>query len=220
MDVEIVDQTVEMGFRIERVERFELMLSRVRGLLSLAELGYSAEELFIEDQINDLYQDLHKAMAVPGHDLFKAISIAGRMQKLDTELIKYYRQVKQDNLNAARVAIRMLIEDEYIFPDGEQEALRTLVAYLESSNDENCPPDEDDCIARELSLGVETGKTEVSYEKETSFRSSVSSCGQIKSMNTIAASINGKFGTSLNSMGVRSSASKESCRADVTLELF
>ena len=41
MDVEIVDQCLEMGFKIDRVERYDLMMSRVRGLLALTKLGYS-----------------------------------------------------------------------------------------------------------------------------------------------------------------------------------
>mmetsp|Transcript_15275 Transcript_15275/g.33336 ORF Transcript_15275/g.33336 Transcript_15275/m.33336 type:complete len:357 (-) Transcript_15275:2-1072(-) len=142
MDVESVDQCLEMGFKINKVERYDLMMSRVRGLLALAQLGYSPDELFIEDQIRDIYQNLKNALVNRPHELFKGISAAGRMQKLDTKLIKYLSQVKNDTTNAARVAIRMLIEDEYVFLDAEQEAIKMLLVYLKTTEDRNCPRDD------------------------------------------------------------------------------
>lgn len=143
MDVEIVDQCTEMGFTINRSERFELMISRIRGLLALVELGFGPEELFIDDQVTDLFEELKMAMKNPAHELFKDIGIAGRMQKFDTELIKYFRDAKKDNASAAKVAIRMLIEDEYLFHDAQLEAIKMLLTFIEAaepSESELCPP--------------------------------------------------------------------------------
>ncbi|KAL7532352.1 hypothetical protein ACHAXR_004576 [Thalassiosira sp. AJA248-18] len=227
MDLEIVDQCLEMGFKINRVERYELMMSRIRGLLSLAELGYSTDELYIEDQITDLYRDLNNAMKNPGHELFKEISIAGRMQKLDTELIKYFSVAKQDKINAARVAIRMLIEDEYVFPDAEQEAIETLLSYLDTG-DENCPGDEGGCIAKEL--GSEIEALELEYDRTSRSASSTNGSLRISTSlndnNISKKTMNERSGggtedLSTKSQSVRRSlAAKQSSRRDITMELF
>ena len=113
-------------------------------------LGYSPDELFIEDQINNVYKDLSNTMKNPSHELFKNVPRARRMQKLDTELIKYFRDAKDDISTAARVAVRMLIEDEYVYPGAEEEAYKMLVIYLKTAEDKNCPADEDGLIAEEL----------------------------------------------------------------------
>lgn len=233
MDVEIVDQCLEMGFKINRVERYELMMSRVRGLLALVELGYSPDELFIEDQMNDVYQDLKNAMKNPSHELFKEISVAGRMQKLDTELIKYFSYAKNDNINAARVAIRMLIEDEYVFPDAEQEATKMILTYMNTTEDENCPKDENGDIAKELGSAIETLEHEYvqRVRSSSSFNNSTGSAGRMRSLNISITSNTSKRSISYKSLGGkeestveksrrRSSAFRESTRGDITMELF
>jgi len=157
MDVEIVDQCLEMGFKINRVERYDLMISRVRGLLALVEVGYSPDELFVEDQIKDVYQDLVNAMKNPSHELFEGINAVGRMQQFDAELMKYFCRAKHDNTNAARVAIRMLVEDEYVLTDAEEHAIKMLLTYVTSTKeDDNCPKDENGVIAKELGSELET----------------------------------------------------------------
>lgn len=158
MDVEIVDQCLEMGFKIDRVERYDLMMSRVRGLLALAKLGYSAKELEIDEHIKCLFRDLKNALKNPGHELFETVSPAGRMQKLDAELIKYLLLAKEDSADAARVAIRMLVEDEYISCYSQQEAYKALLLFMGEEDDEDdenrgdpCrPQDEDDDIKMDL----------------------------------------------------------------------
>ena len=180
MDVEIVDQCTEMGFTINRGERFELMISRVRGLLALVELGFSPEELFIDDQISDVFEELKLAMKNPAHQLFKDIDIAGRMQKFDTELIKYFRDAKKDNVSAAKVAIRMLIEDEYLFHDAELEATRMLLTFLktaDASEESDLYPAASDVELIETELAALREKLEKEYDAKRSsyIRSSLNS---------------------------------------------
>mmetsp|Transcript_18225 Transcript_18225/g.39386 ORF Transcript_18225/g.39386 Transcript_18225/m.39386 type:complete len:1769 (-) Transcript_18225:63-5369(-) len=226
MDVEIVDQCLEMGFKINRTERYELMMSRVRGLLALVELGYSPDVLFVEDHIANLYQDLKNAMKNPSHELFKEISVAGRMQKLDVELMKYFSLAKHDNVNAARVAIRMLIEDEWIFPDAEQEAVLMLLSYMNATDDENCPEDKAGHMAKELRSTIEMLEHELS---KTSFNDSRGDPGITKSLTVSIRSSTSRRNISERSVGGnaestsrgrRSSALRESSRRDVTMELF
>jgi len=236
MDIEIVDQCLEMGFKINRVERFELMMSRIRGLLALNQLGYSPEELFIDDQIKDMYQDLKNAMKNPSHDLFKEISVAGRMQKLDTVLMKYLSQAKDDNINAARVAIRMLIEDEYVFPDAEEEAMKTLLVYMNTTEDENCPKDENGNIVKELESAIESLDEEFVQSVHRSSQNSAGnmdamSSSSMRSLNMSTLSGSNLGNVSTKSVGVnvalskedskrRSLAVKESHREDVTMEFY
>ena len=99
----------EMGFKIDRVERHDLMLSRSRGTESLIKLGYSPEDLFVDDIIAELLADFRRALNNPGDELFREVSPTGRMQLLDSEIIKYCRRVKKDYNMAAKVAIRCLI---------------------------------------------------------------------------------------------------------------
>mmetsp|Transcript_25294 Transcript_25294/g.50638 ORF Transcript_25294/g.50638 Transcript_25294/m.50638 type:complete len:1747 (-) Transcript_25294:50-5290(-) len=137
MDLEIVDQCIEMGFRIDRVERHDLMLSRSRGVEALVKLGYSPDELFIEDLVEELLTSFTRALKNPGDELFREVNPAGRMQLLDCELIKYCRRVKKDNVLAAKVAIRCLIEDEYVLLSTMEKALKTILVYVKSVGGES-----------------------------------------------------------------------------------
>ena len=173
MDVEIVDQCTEMGFRINRSERFDLMISRIRGLISLVQAGFSPEELYVEDQMTDFYNELIIAMKNPAHELFKDIGVAGRMQKFETELIKYYRVAKKDNINGAKVAIRMLVEDEYLFSEAEVEAIKMLLLFQKTASSDLRPSDTDGAIVRDLSAYFHQIENDYSKIRSSYVRSSL-----------------------------------------------
>jgi len=230
MDIEIVDQCLEMGFKINRVERYEMMMSRVRGLIALAELGYSPDDLLIEDRIKEIYQDLKNAMKNPSHELFKDISVAGRMQKLDAELIKYFNQAKDDCTNAARVAIRMLVEDEYIFPDAEQEAMEVLLAFVTAAEGTQFSKDANCDVVNELESSINILERE-NVQRVQDWESHINSIGSTKSMRAVTTSISSDTGdkiciTSLEGEELtrekvsRRLSLKESTREDITMELF
>lgn len=221
MDVEIVDQCLEMGFKINRGGRYELMMSRIRGLVLLAEFGYSPEELFLEDLINDIYQDLQIAVKNPSHELFRGTTVAERLQKFDFELMKYFSQTKDDKVNAARVAIRLLVEDEYVFDDIEQEATKMLLAYLESADDDNCPQDEDGQIASELKFLIDT----MEQDQETRCRSYLKgSNASERHMKSLTGSVSTRNGLTEDEVSAvvrrRSRARRESLKGDLTMEIF
>ena len=227
MDEEIVNQCLESGFRINRVERYELMLGRVRGLNALIEDGYNSDELYLDEQIKSLQQDLNKAIkSGASNPLFSEISVAGRMQKLDVELIRYLHLAKNDSINAARVAIRMLMEDEYVFVDAEEEAIKMILLYMSAANDENCPPDDDGLIVKELQSTLRTIEDDFVQRFQrasSSFNDSSGSAGRLRSLNMSIAtnserSVKGKE-ESLE-MSRRSSAFRSSRRNDTTMELF
>jgi len=214
MDVEIVDQCLEMGFKINRVERYELMMSRCRGLLALVELGYNPDDLSIDDQINDVYRDLKNAMVAPSHELFKEISVAGRMQKFDVVLMKYLFHAKNDIVNAARVAIRMLVEDEYVFPDAEREAINILMIYMESAEDVNSPKG-GGSIAEELVAEFETLDHDY-VERSTSVYSS----GSRVTMRSLKSCSLGEDEDLDKKKSLKRISVLQSLRGDITMESF
>ena len=227
MDCEIVNQCLESGFRINRVERYELMLSRCRGLLGLVELGYGSDELFLDDQITSVYDDLKIALKTRStNPLFNEVSVSGRMQKLDVELIRYFHLAKHDDINAARVAIRMLIEDEYIFPDAEEEAVKMLLLYMDTVHDENAPADEDGLIVLELQSLISTLESDYVKrvdQKRNSFNESTSSLGNLgnlRSLNVSAISDKSVDIESSKASSQRRSLLKHSMKGDFTMELF
>ena len=228
MDVEIVDQCLEMGFRIDRVERYDLMMSRIRGKLALIKLGYSAVKLDIDEQIQGCFRDLKTAMKNPGHELFENVSQAGRMQTLDMALVQYTAVARSNPKDAARVAIRLLVEDEYVFPDAQQEAIKALLIFLNTcSFDEDCPEDEDGNLRRELRTYDTT--LEAEFTKRAQSRSSVySEAGGSEGNLSSLRSVHCVFDTSRTSSSKekedkfkRASISlRESTRGDFTMETF
>ena len=225
MDVEIVDQCTEMGFTINRSERFELMISRIRGLLGLAQKGFSSDELYIEDQMNDFYNELKTALKNPSHELFKDMSISGRLQKFDTELIKYYRDVKHDNLSAAKVAIRMLIEDEYLFHEAEIEAIKVLLAFQSSEESSELRPSDPVGDIKE-ELGAELKKLNDDYDLKRSnhIRSSLESSLGGDDFSSRASNLYSRDSAQEKDVDAtvksNSSAYRESCFGDFTMEQF
>jgi len=226
MDLEIVDQCLEMGFKINRVERYDLMMSRIRGKLALIKLGYSPVELDIEEQIKGCFRDLKNAMKNPGHELFENVSQAGRMQTLDMTLMKYLALAKSNPKDAARVAIRMLVEDEYVFQDAMQEAIKALLIFMNTcSFDDTCPDDEDGNIKRELRA--------YDASLEAVFMQRAKSCTSINSKAAGSErrrmrSMRGKYETSSSSSMKgkeeeelsRTSILRETFRGDFTMETF
>ena len=203
------------------------MLSRVRGLNGLIELGYNSDELYLDEQIKSLQKDLNRAIeSGASNPLFSEISVAGRMQKLDVELIRYLHLAKNDSINAARVAIRMLMEDEYVFIDAEEEAIKMILLYMSSANDENCPPDDDGLIVKELQSTLTNDFVQRFQRASSSFNDSSGSAGRIGSLKMSIATNCSISERSVDEIGEsletsrRSSAFRSSRRNDTTMELF
>mmetsp|Transcript_1421 Transcript_1421/g.3924 ORF Transcript_1421/g.3924 Transcript_1421/m.3924 type:complete len:254 (-) Transcript_1421:190-951(-) len=134
MDVEVADQCLEVGFTVNKSEHFDLMLSRIRGVLSLIKMGYP-DEWGVEEEINDAFREVKRALKNSSSDFFSEISPAGRMQELDVELIKH-AQLMNMKEEAAKVGIRMLFEDEYNFHYAESVAVEALVDYVATGGED------------------------------------------------------------------------------------
>lgn len=161
MDAEIEAQGEESGWGdLSRCEKlFNVRLVRIRGYLLLLEMGLFSEDWEIEEILSSLFEMLSNESKKPSSDLFKEVSYVGRLQQAETELTKYLL-IKKDIDSAARIAIRMLMEDgavelfgvskslvipshtfvvsfnhytERIFLEAEAKAIKVLQAYVESS---------------------------------------------------------------------------------------
>lgn len=232
MDLEIVDQCIEMGFRIDRVERHDLMLSRSRGIEALVKLGYSPDELFVEDLVEELLSTFLRAVKNPGDEIFRDMNPAGRMQMLDCELMKYCRRVKKDDVLAAKVAIRCLFEDEYVLLSTLQKALKTLLVYVESGEGESIMVNGDrDIILMTLMRYVEdldneferraflfsSGKSDFTYSD--SFLKSITAAGRKESQGRGSDTEDMRKTMKLGRRG-SSISYKEATRRDSVMEAF
>ena len=82
--------------------------------------------------MEELFQSLKKELKVNRYtsDLFHALGPAGRMQQVESELMRY-KKLKGDLESAAKIAIRMLFEDEYILPRAQIKAVDILQTVVE-----------------------------------------------------------------------------------------
>mmetsp|Transcript_3599 Transcript_3599/g.7179 ORF Transcript_3599/g.7179 Transcript_3599/m.7179 type:complete len:1732 (-) Transcript_3599:138-5333(-) len=135
MDVEIIDQGEEVGWgRINRSEKlFQVGLTRIRGLILLLEMGYP-DEWNIQGKLDELL-DIMNAEATKDHsNLFREIGYVGRLQQVETELMKY-NMLQNDIDGAAAVAVRPLYEDEYLLAETKVEAIQVLLGYIRLHGD-------------------------------------------------------------------------------------
>lgn len=140
MDAEIEAQGEESGWgSLNRLQKlFDVHLVRIRGYLVLLGDGYSDEW-----DVDDLFSDLFDMLAVESKKeysaLFDDVNYIGRLQLAETELIKYLL-IKGDVVQAANIAIRMLMEDKHVFLDSETTSIKALLQYTDS---DECDMDRD-----------------------------------------------------------------------------
>jgi len=136
MDIEVVDQCVEMGILQSKKERFESIIGRVSGLLELLKLSYT-NEWNLEELLDDALTLVKSVANNTSNDLCLALNYAGRMQQLDCHLISYIILTGGSSADAAKIAIRMLVEDEYIISNAYITAIGAMIKYTESISSED-----------------------------------------------------------------------------------
>lgn len=131
MDVEIVDEGSQAGWNVRGIDMtFEVMLSRFKGHLSLLEMGYP-DDFDLEEWLTEAFQIVRKELRDrDSSSLFDELGAAGRMQQIELELMKFYA-IQKDIQTAAKIAIRMLVEDEFTLPMAQLEAVRVLQQYVQ-----------------------------------------------------------------------------------------
>ena len=90
----------------------------------------------MDDIIAEILADFCRALNNPGDKFFREVSPTGRMQIIDSKVITYCRRVKKDDFLAAKVAIRCLIEDEFILLSTFQKAVKTMLVYVRDGGDD------------------------------------------------------------------------------------
>jgi hypothetical protein len=141
MDVEIIDEGQQAGWnRTNRATKlFTVALSRARGHILLQEMGFP-DDWEIDEVIDGAYEMIKAEIARPSSDLFHDTSSVGRLQQIETELMKY-KKIKGELKVAAQVAVRVLYEDEFINDEAENAAAEVLLSYVEfllENGDESC----------------------------------------------------------------------------------
>lgn len=131
MDIEIVDQGTEVGWNVREVDKvFDVFLSRIRGHLLLLEMGYE-DKWDVNETLDKAFDLLFLELNGPnsgGSPLFRDFCPTGRMQQIETELMRYF-VIKSDLENAAKIAIRILSEDEMTLQEAQLKAVDVLVMY-------------------------------------------------------------------------------------------
>lgn len=130
MDVEIVDEGTQVGWDVRSAEaHLEVLLCRIRGHVTLLEMGYS-NDWDVDEMLDNAFKILKTELTKDSTDLFNEVGPAGRMQQIEFLLMRYYI-VDLELETAAKVAIRMLVEDEFILPEAQKEAIGVLISYSE-----------------------------------------------------------------------------------------
>jgi len=227
MDVEVASQCLEVGFTVDKVEKFELSVSRIRGLLSLLEISFK-DEWELEELIGSAFRELKAALRNVDSDLFAAVSPAGRMQQLDTELIMY-AQLCGRKEEAARVAIRMLLEDEFVLYDAQCLAVKALVDFVHSEDDGDGESGSNYPISAEAKDELDVFNTQLHQDVLETIIRRVSDANKEEegsidvsgSLRKSRISRTGRAGQPFSSSRSRLSLSlKETTRGDFTMEAF
>ena len=138
LDIEVADNGGDNLFEDDESARFALVLGRIRGLLILMRLSYP-DDWDLEELFEVAIDELSVAKDNPTHAIFRDIAPAGMMQQLDTDLIQFVEVDRDGIIMAARIGIRMLVEDEYVLPDAALKAAETLLHYLNVVEDAGIP---------------------------------------------------------------------------------
>lgn len=134
MDQEVVSYGEEVGWgsKDRLVKRFNVCLVRIRGYNSLQALGYD-HDWGVEDLIDEALETIKSEYRnLESSDLFTDMTVAGRLQELEGRLIRHMI-LRSELETAARIAVRMIIEDEHVFVDSLMQAIDALVLYAESN---------------------------------------------------------------------------------------
>jgi hypothetical protein len=138
MDQEIVAFGEDIGWGgSERVDiRFNVNILRIRGYNTLLGLGYDdndndwgVQEL-IQDTLGIIKDEYRKSQK---SNLFTKMSPSGRLQELEMQLMRY-KLHHNDLETAAKIAVRLLVEDEYVFVEAIRQAVKVLIQYIETDD--------------------------------------------------------------------------------------
>ena len=144
------------------------MINRINGYLTLMEMSYP-EKWDVGEMIHNTSNELKAAMKTSSVGLFNEMTPAGRMQQLELHLIRYTK-LRGDVTEAAKIGIRMLVEDEYIWHVADLMAVESLIDYIKLAGNQ-IPKNTADEMKDKLNVYRED--VELVMVKSHSFHSSV-----------------------------------------------
>ena len=146
MDYEIIEYGKDIGFNHESQAHklFPIHIMRARGHNALLEAGYPSvsnkivtssnypDEWDLLEHLNDCFSLLkteYKRPKMESPKLFRTINAVGRLQEIETELMKY-KMLTQDYDDAAKIAIQILCEDSRVFAEAYTTAVQVLINHI------------------------------------------------------------------------------------------
>ena len=170
LDTEVAENGGDSIFSDNEGAHFNLVLNRIRGLLILMDMSYP-DDWGIEELFEDAIQELSEVMADPHHAIFRDVAPAGMMQQLDADMIDFTEVDRDGTIMAARIGIRMLVEDEYVLPYAARNATKNLLRYLDIVEEAGIPGVASSETRRALEQYLEILSPEMQYpEKEDTVR--------------------------------------------------
>ena len=135
MDCEVISYGEEVGWETyDRIEKiFEVKIVRAVGYNLLLEMGYE-DEWDIGGLLDEAFTIIKTEKNKENSSLFTRITYPGRMQEIETELMKFLQRTGDLDM-ASRVAVRCLHEDEKVFVDTQSRAIEVLLAYTDGKTE-------------------------------------------------------------------------------------
>ena len=216
MDVEINDEGTQIGWNVRTADKkFEVMLSRFKGHISLLEMGFP-DDFELDEWMGEACQIIRAELKIhETSELFAEIGPAGRMQQIESALMAYYAAT-DDISTAGKIAIRMLVEDEYTLPSVQLESIQILQQYIDKL-DAGIKADVKDA------LSVYQRRVEEPIEMIDMHR--VSQASELEGLSGSLAVSLGEIGTSSEYSVSELTANRrislrQSARGDITMEMF
>jgi hypothetical protein len=131
LDDDVVDYWLQKKLMLQNsAAYFERLLRRLRGLVDLSSDGGHISDVWdARELVEDLDRLLFAAWDQPNAPLFRDVSRIGRLQQLEDVVIQF--EMSMGNVcEAAGLAIRMMVEDEYILESAFLSAANALLAYM------------------------------------------------------------------------------------------
>lgn len=220
MDVEIIDEGSQVGWNVREVDKtFEVMLSRFKGHLSLLEMGYP-DDFEMQEWLEEAFQLVRKELKNrESSALFDELAPAGRMQQIELELMKYFVIVK-DIQTAAKIGIRMLFEDDFTLPEAQLKAVKVLQIY--SQHEESGISDDVRGALGEYRRRVEVAVDEIDTHRANQTESWAEDFSDVMSAPFVSdmSLKSNKEASSVEMSQKRKISLAQSCRGDITMEMF
>lgn len=132
LDHDVQEYWIENGVLVHKFSvLFDRLLRRLNGLCALLESGIEQDIWDIQSLAHDCHRVLSAAWEDPSTSLFEEYTEIGRLQQLEGVLIQLQLQRNEEG-EAARISMRMLLEDEYIDETAFQYAAAAVLQFTKN----------------------------------------------------------------------------------------